>query len=156
MSFEEDNHWINDYRTGTGHNEHRYHNRREISYLVRRPSGWYIPHPTVHTMCSHQRGFDADRPAWLSRADFTPADTSPSMLAKLEFSDIDFTRPELWMHDGECFSEAPADERGGQHGHEDEIDEPFDHRAPLIPSRWWRRVRSLLASHAHFLIKCCL
>jgi hypothetical protein len=115
MSFEEEEYWATEYwateyRTGiaarlpaTGDTE------RETLFLVRHRSDRYMPRSSVASTQAPQRGFDTERPEWLSRPDFTPADTSQPMLSGPEAADIDVTRPELWMNDdGEFSSIAPS------------------------------------------------
>jgi hypothetical protein len=95
MSVEPDYYWMTDHRSdttaraGCGRD-----NQRETPYLVRRPSGNNRP----RSAAAPRQAFDTERPGWLSRPDFTPVDTSQPLLIGPE-TDIDFTRPELWMND---------------------------------------------------------
>jgi hypothetical protein len=97
-----------EYRTGAIRSGRSRNDECEPVFLDRRPSGWYLPEPTVTQGCASRPGFDTVRPAWLSRPDFTPVDTSQPLLARADDAYIDVTRPELWMdEDGEFSSSAP-------------------------------------------------
>lgn len=82
----------------------------ETVFLFRCSSGWYLPGPA---MPAPRRGFDTDRPGWLSRPDFTPADTFQPGPANPDDAVIDFTRPELWMNDDGEFSAGAPQRHGG-------------------------------------------
>jgi len=94
-------------------------------------------------------GFDTERPAWLDDPDFVPTDVSQPDLAGPDGAVLDFNRPELGANfDAPEFSSASAGRRRhaprpADDDWDDEIDEPFDHRAgmdrqstiqPLAPS----------------------
>jgi hypothetical protein len=96
----EDEYWTTEGRTGTAARD----NEREPLFLIRDQSGWHMPRPGDSSMGAPQRGFDTERPSWLSRRDFTPVDTSQPMLAGPEYADVDVTRPERWMNDDGEFS----------------------------------------------------
>jgi hypothetical protein len=80
-----------------------------------------------------QKGFDTERPSWLDDPDFVPTDVSGPDVAGHDSAVLDFNRPEL----GAAF-DAPGHRWTGRDVHraedddwDDEIDEPFDHRAGM-------------------------
>src|SRR4051812_14840967 len=82
-------------------------------------------------------GFDTERPAWLDDPDFVPTDVSQPDLAGPDGAVLDFNRPELGANfDAPEFSSASAGRRRhaprpADDDWDDEIDEPFDHRAGM-------------------------